>query len=213
SYRQVKIEKEAQYHFLQMLVKQIQVGLISVLNDDIILINPTAEKLLGIPGVRNWKIFQQINPTLSEQLTDIGKKLLEIKAQDGTRIISVEVSQMMIIDKPYRMITLQDINAEIEQKEIEAWHKLIRILTHEIMNSVTPIASLSETMHGMLTDREGNQKAQADISESTIEDIRFSLSTIQKRSERLIDFVDNYRKLTRVPKHAFQTVDIPQLLA
>src|SRR5690606_9636815 len=73
SYRQVKIEKEAQYHFLQMLVKQIQVGLISVLNDDIILINPTAEKLLGIPGVRNWKIFQQINPTLSEQLTDIGK--------------------------------------------------------------------------------------------------------------------------------------------
>lgn len=213
SYRQVKIEKEAQYHFLQMLVKQIQVGIISVLNDDIILINPTAEKLLGIPGVRNWKIFQQMNPKLSEQLTDVGKKLLEIKAPDGTRIIAAEVSKMMIIDKPYKMITLQDINAEIEQKEIEAWHKLIRILTHEIMNSVTPIASLSETMHGMLTDREGNQKAQTDISEGTIEDIRFSLNTIQKRSERLIDFVDNYRKLTRVPKPAFQTLDIPQILA
>lgn len=213
SYRQVKIEKEAQYHFLQMLVKQIQVGIVSVLNDDIILINPNAEKLLEIPGVRNWKVFQQLNPKLSEQLTEVGKKLLEIKSQDGTRIIAAEVSKMMIIDKPYRMITLQDINAEIEQKEIEAWHKLIRILTHEIMNSVTPVASLSETMHGMLTDRQGNQKALADINENTIEDIRFSLSTIQKRSERLIDFVDNYRKLTRVPKPSFQAVDVPQLLA
>ena len=66
-----------------------------------------------------------------------------------------------MIDKHYKLITLQDINSEIEQKEIEAWHKLIRILTHEIMNSVTPISSLSETMQSMLIDKNGNQKTTA----------------------------------------------------
>ena len=89
-----------------------------------------------------------------------------------------------MIDKPYKLITLQDINSEIEQKEIEAWHKLIRILTHEIMNSVTPISSFSETTQSMPIDR--SVKSHSPIHDETIKDIRFSLNTIQKRSERLL---------------------------
>jgi nitrogen fixation/metabolism regulation signal transduction histidine kinase len=212
SYRDVKIEKEAQYQFLQMLVNQIQVGIISVMEEKIILINPIAEQLLGMKGIRNWNLFEQMNPTITSQLNEEGKKLLEIKSDDGSKMLAIEVSTLLMIDKRYRLITLQDINSEIEQKEIEAWHKLIRILTHEIMNSVTPIASLSETMQGMLSDKQGNQKPMDDINEETIKDIRFSLNTIQKRSERLIDFVDNYRKLTRVPKPAFQPVVIYDFL-
>lgn len=208
SYREVKIEKEAQYQFLQMLVNQIQIGIVSLMDEKIILINPVAEKILGIKGVKNWKVFQQLNPSLAAQFADDGKKLLEVKATDGTRILATEVSNILMINKQYRLITLQDINSEIEQKEVEAWHKLIRILTHEIMNSVTPIASLSETMQDMLSDKQRNQKSLADINEETIKDIRFSLNTIQKRSERLIDFIDNYRKLTRVPKPLPQPVNL-----
>jgi signal transduction histidine kinase len=118
-----------------------------------------------------------------------------------------------MIDKHYTLITLQDINSEIEQKEFEAWHKLIRILTHEIMNSVTPISSLSETMKSMLSDKAGSQKPLQDISSETITDILFSLNTIQKRSESLLDFVENYRKLTRVPKPVLEPVQIKPLLA
>lgn len=213
SYREVKIEKEAQYQFLQLLVNQIQVGIISVMDDTIILINPVAEKILGVKGVRNWKVLEQMSPSLVSQLKDDGKKLVEIKSTQGTKILAVEISSILMIDKSYLLITLQDINSEIEQKEIEAWHKLIRILTHEIMNSVTPIASLSETMHGMLSDRSGNQKSLELIGEETIKDIRFSLNTIQKRSERLIDFVENYRRLTRVPKPVIQTVEVEALLS
>jgi nitrogen fixation/metabolism regulation signal transduction histidine kinase len=213
SYRDVKIEKEAQYQFLQMLVNQIQVGIISVMEEKIILINPIAEQILGMKGIKNWNLFEQMNPTVSSQLNEEGKKLLEIKSDDGSKMLAVEVSTLLMIDKRYRLITLQDINSEIEQKEIEAWHKLIRILTHEIMNSVTPIASLSETMHGMLSGKQGNQKPMNDINEETIKDIRFSLNTIQKRSERLIDFVDNYRKLTRVPKPGFQQVVVYDFLS
>ena len=212
SYRDVKIEKEAQYQFLQLLVNQIQIGIISVMDDNIILINPVAEKILGVKGIRNWKILEQMSPDIVTQLKDDGKKLMEVKSPDGSQILSVEVSRLTMIDKVYQLITLQDINSEIEQKEIEAWHKLIRILTHEIMNSVTPIASLSETMQTMLTDKSGGQKPSEIIGDGTIKDIRFSLNTIQKRSERLIDFVENYRKLSRVPKPVLQPVYVHTLL-
>jgi len=213
SYRDVKIEKEAQYQFLQLLVNQIQVGIISLQDESIILINPVAEKLLGIKNMKNWRLFEQFNPKIAAELKGDGKKLLEMKSDEGTKILATEISTLMMIDKHYTLITLQDINSEIEQKEIEAWHKLIRILTHEIMNSVTPISSLSETMQGMLSDRNGNQRALTEISHDTIKDILFSLNTIQKRSESLLDFVENYRKLTRVPKPAIDNVELKPLLA
>ncbi len=212
SYRDVKIEKEAQYQFLQLLVNQIQVGIISVMDDSIILINPVAEKILGVKGVRNWKMLEQMNPAVASQLKDDGKKLIEVRSKGGLKILAVEVSSLIMIDNSYQLITLQDINSEIEQKEIEAWHKLIRILTHEIMNSVTPIASLSETMQAMLSDKSGNQKSLGAIGEETVKDIRFSLNTIQKRSERLIDFVENYRRLTRIPKPVLTDVNVETLL-
>lgn len=216
SYKQVKIEKEAQYHFLQMLVNQIRVGIISIVNDDIILINPTAERLLHIEGLKNWKLIQQLNPWIAKEfaeLGDNGRKLIETKVAGETKVLSVDVTTRVLLDRQTSLITLQDINSEIEQKEIEAWHKLIRILTHEIMNSITPISSLTETMQSMLTDREGKQKALEAISEETITDIRFSLNTIQNRSEGLMHFVENYRKLTRVPKPVLEKVDVPTFIS
>jgi signal transduction histidine kinase len=213
SYKEVKIEREAQYQFLQMLVKQIQIGIISLQGENIILINPIAEKIVGIKGVKSWKLVQQQNPKVVAELSDDGKKIIEIKSKEGTKMLAVEVSSLLMMDQPYKLITLQDINSEIEQKELEAWHKLIRILTHEIMNSITPISSLSETMQDMLTDKSGNQKSLNNIQDDTIKDIRFSLNTIQKRSERLLDFVENYRKLSRVSKPAVQSVDVKSFLS
>ena len=213
SYKQVKIEREAQYQFLQMLVNQIQIGIISLKGENIILVNPTAEKILDIKGIKSWKLVQQQNPKAVAELSDDGKKIIEIKSKEGTKMLAVEISSLLMMDQSFKLITLQDINSEIEQKELEAWHKLIRILTHEIMNSITPISSLSETMQDMLTDKSGNQKSLNDIQDDTIKDIRFSLNTIQKRSERLLDFVENYRKLSRVSKPAVQSVDVKSFLS
>jgi nitrogen fixation/metabolism regulation signal transduction histidine kinase len=209
SYKQVKIEKEAQYHFLQFMVNQLQVGIIALTNNDIVLINPTAERLLQIQGIRNWKLVQQHNPSFAEefrQIGDSGRKLIESITNGETKFLTVDVSTHTVLDLENKIITLQDINAEIEQKEIEAWHKLIRILTHEIMNSITPIASLTETMQSMLTDKSGGQKILTTLGDETISDIRFSLNTIQNRSEGLLRFVENYRKLTRIPKPDIELV-------
>lgn len=211
AYKQVKIEKEAQYHFLQFMINQLQVGIIALTNDNIVLINPTAERLLHIQGTKNWKLVLQHNPTFSNefsQIGDSGRKLIETIIDGETKFLTVDVSTHTVLDQENKLITLQDINAEIEQKEIEAWHKLIRILTHEIMNSITPIASLTETMQSMLTDKSDQQKTLAELNNDTISDIRFSLNTIQHRSEGLLHFVENYRKLTRVPKPTTELINV-----
>jgi nitrogen fixation/metabolism regulation signal transduction histidine kinase len=204
AYKMVKIEKEAQFHFLQLLVNQLHVGIIAIENNErITLINPTAEKIIGIEGLKNWKLIQQVNPPLSreiESLGENGKKLIEMRTGGESYFISAAAGTLIILDKPVKLITLQNINSEIEQKEIEAWHKLIRILTHEIMNSVTPISSLSETMESLLQHKDGTEKQLHELKQETISDIRFSLSTIQKRTDGLLHFVENYRKLTRIPK-------------
>lgn len=216
AYKTVKIEREAQFHLLQLLVNQINIGIIAIENDaDIILINPTSEQLLEVKGIHNWRLLQQFNPTFAQAVNDLGengRKLVELKTKDQVRMLSLDVHTTLLLTKPYKLITFQDINSEIEQKEIEAWHKLIRILTHEIMNSVTPISSLTETMQSMLENKNGNQKTVEELNDETITDIRFSLNTIQKRSEGLLNFVDTYRKLTKVPKPVMEAVDVKELL-
>ena len=216
AYKTVKIEREAQFHLLQMLVTQIHVGIIALENDtDITLVNPTAEELLEVKGIRNWRLLQQFNPIFTksvDELGDSGRRLIELKSNEQIRMLSVDVRTTNLLDHPHKLITFQDINNEIEQKEIEAWHKLIRILTHEIMNSVTPISSLTETMQTMLENKQGEQRAISDLNEDTISDIRFSLKTIQKRSEGLLNFIDTYRKLTKVPKPTLASVDVKELL-
>jgi two-component system nitrogen regulation sensor histidine kinase NtrY len=102
------------------------------------------------------------------------------------------------------LMSFHDIRSEIEQKEIEAWYKLIRILTHEVMNSVTPLSSLTETIVMLLEDKEGKQKDVSDISNEQITDIRKSLKTIQGRSEGILEFVDAYRRLTTIPHPEFE---------
>lgn len=212
AYKTVKIQREAQFHLLEALVSHIHVGIIVLAKEDeIILFNPTAATLVGVKGTRNWRLVRQFNPTfvgIVDNLGENGRKLVELKAGEQSHMISLDVRTIQLMDEPHKLITFQDINSEIEQKEIEAWHKLIRILTHEIMNSVTPIASLTETMQGLLTTGGGHQRKAADIGEETVSDIRFSLETIQKRSEGLLKFVDTYRKLTRVPRPTLEPVDL-----
>lgn len=216
SYKNVKIEKEAQYQLLQALVDRISVGIILLAEDNITLINATAQQLLNVGVSQDWKLIRQRNPVFADELSTLGeqgRKLIEIPYGAQSRMVSTDVTTMLILGKSSRLITLQDINAEIEQKELEAWHKLIRILTHEIMNSITPIASLTETMQGMLTNGDGTRKTSSVLTDEIVSDILFSLNTIHVRSEGLLQFVENYRKLTRVPKPRPEAIDLGQFTA
>lgn len=208
-YKTAKIEKEAQFQYLKNIVSHLSIGIISVEdNEKITLFNTSAEQILNKKGINNWRILKEQLPeftaSVESQLPD-GRQLFELKTGSETQTLSLNVSTLSLLDKHYTLITLQDIKNEIEQKEIEAWHKLIRILTHEIMNSATPISSLTETMQMMLE--------KEPLSEETLNDLRFSLKTIQKRSDGMLAFIDDYRKITKVPKPKTEQVNLKEFLA
>lgn len=215
AFKKVSVEKEAQFKFLKVIVDNIKVGVLAVKEDHgIELMNKAAQDLLKIATPNYWKQFQQLQPTFAKELDameDNERKLIELSIKGEKQQVSVQINRLKILNYRYTIVTFQDIKSEIEQKEIEAWHKLIRILTHEIMNSVTPVTSLSETMI-MLLEENGQPKPLENLSEETLEDLRFSLKTIQRRSEGLLHFVEDYRKLTRIKTLELEEVSVRELL-
>lgn len=215
SFRNVKIEKEAQLQLLQVIIDQINVGVVAVRDQhQIVFINKRAEEILGIPGLKTWNIDFPLIFKINEEVKAMrsqGKKLLELQIGDEIKQLAFHVHQTVFLEDDLMLMTFHDIRSEIEQKEIEAWYKLIRILTHEVMNSVTPLFSLTETMLMLLQDKEGNPKDVAQISNEEITDIRSSLKTIQGRSVGILEFVDAYRRLTNIPHPEFDELPLKQL--
>lgn len=216
SFRNVKIEKEAQLQLLQVIIDQINIGVVAVRDQNHIeFINKRAEEMLGIPGLKSWNIDFPLIFNIDAEVKAMkshGKKLLELQIGDEIKQLAFHVNKTIFLEDDLLLMTFHDIRSEIEQKEIEAWYKLIRILTHEVMNSVTPLFSLTETMLMLLQDKEGNPKDVAQISNEEIGDIICSLKTIQGRSEGILEFVDAYRRLTNIPHPKFDELAIKSLL-
>ena len=108
-------------------------------------------------------------------------------------------------DEMLRLFSFQDIRSELDYREMESWQKLIRILTHEIMNSVSPVVSLAATTDHIIANASG-------IEETTRKDIHLAIQAIQKRGESLLDFTNRYRQLTRLPPPDFEEIDFKELL-
>ena len=120
AYKHVKIEKEAQFQLLQALVDRISVGIIFLVEGNVALINGTAQKLLNVGASQDWKLIRHRNALFAQELQELGdqgRKLIEIPTKSGSRMISTDVTTLLILGKSSKLITLQDINAEIEQKE------------------------------------------------------------------------------------------------
>jgi len=202
-FKKLKTENEASYHFLKEIINGLDVGLIVLgPNERIELINKEAQSTLNIPDVRSWKHLKGKHIALIDKIDQInqyGSHLLDHTDENGQKLLSLTYNELIILDKSYRFILFKNIRSEIESKEIQAWHKLIRILTHEIMNSMTPLASLSDALKNMV---------EKDIDEEAKADLKEGLATISERSKSLLHFVDDYRKLTRVPEIKPSLVEI-----
>jgi nitrogen fixation/metabolism regulation signal transduction histidine kinase len=217
AYKDVKIEKEAQYEYLRLIVRHIKVGIISIKGDDeIALINQPALDMLQTGTYHYWHNLKKSHPHFVDQVARMQEnesRLIDIPVKGEVKRLSVHVTSAILLQQPYRIITFQDIAQELSQSEIDAWHKLIRILTHEIMNSVTPVSSLSETMILMLHTAEGKLKDPREVDHELLEDLAYSLRTIQKRSDGLLHFVEDYRKLTKIPQPQPERIAVQQLFA
>lgn len=215
-FQKVRAEKEESFHYLQTIVQNIDVSVIAYSADgNIELINKTAKKLFQLASIRNIKSLEILSPELVNTMLTIKpgeNKLVKVQFEDDILQLAIYASSIKIKDKLIYLVTIKDIQNVLEEQETEAWQKLIRVLTHEIMNSITPIASLSSTLDLMLKGMvpQGND-APLKIDRESVSEIQEALQTINKRSTGLLHFVNTYRNLTRIPKPSFKQCSVREL--
>jgi two-component system, NtrC family, nitrogen regulation sensor histidine kinase NtrY len=215
-FQKVRAEKEESFHYLQTIVQNIDVSVIAYSGDgNIELINKTAKKLFQLASIKNIKALEGLSPELVATLLGIKpgeNKLVKVQYDDDILQLAIYASTIKVKDKLIYLVTIKDIQNVLEEQETEAWQKLIRVLTHEIMNSITPIASLSSTLDLMLKGMvaEGNGE-ELHIDKESVSEIQEALQTINKRSTGLLHFVNTYRNLTRIPKPNFRQCSVKEL--
>jgi two-component system nitrogen regulation sensor histidine kinase NtrY len=218
-FQETRTEKEEQYRYLNTVVQHIGIGLVSFQTDGTVeLINTAFRKMLQLSNLENINNLKTISPALVETMTKLksGENgLVKLNVNNELIQLAVYVTEFRQRQKNFRLVSIQNITGELAEKEMEAWQSLVRVLTHEIMNSVTPISSLASTVNDLLlVERTGaNSKLKTELEPEAIGDIGNALETIQKRSVSLLNFMENYRSLTRIPKPDFQQVPISDLFS
>jgi nitrogen fixation/metabolism regulation signal transduction histidine kinase len=216
-FQRARSEKETQYRYLQTLVQHIGLAILSFDQaGNVDLINNAAKRLLRVSHLKNIKSLQSFSPRLVQTLLSsrAGEKtLVKVEDEDETLTLAVYATEFRLPDRSITLVSMQDIESELAEQEMAAWQKLIRVLTHEIMNSVTPIASLASTVNDLVGKaQESSKDGSVQVSLEAKEDIREAASTIHRRSEGLLHFVDAYRNLTRIPKPNFEIFPVANLL-
>lgn len=185
----VKSETAQQEKYYELILDCINTGVL-VLNDNgaIYQKNNEALRLLGLNVPTHIRQLSKVDVTLMQKVEfcRTGEKLqITFNNERGTVNLSIRVSDITIRKEHLRILALSDINSELDEKEIDSWIRLTRVLTHEIMNSVTPITSLSDTL--------------LSLSDTHDEEIRSGLQTISTTGKGLLAFVESYRRFTRIP--------------
>lgn len=214
-FQNTRAEKEENYRYLQTVIQHISIGLVTFTPDgNIDLINNSAKKLLKINVIKNLNELSFLDKNFPQALLKLrsGDKILQ-KIVDNNELIqlSIYAAEFRMRGKQFTLISLQNIQNELEDVEIEAWQKLIKVLTHEIMNSVTPITSLANTADGIIKELEDNSDGFSNQSKEHLLDVRGAIDTIKKRSSGLLNFVDAYRNLTKVPIPNFGIINIEKI--
>lgn len=203
-FNRLKLEKEYNHIFLQSIVEQVPIGIISIVADgSIVLFNRAAKQSTGIEHLANIQQLQKVNDTLfkaTQAAKTSGNQIVTFLKESEEHTLSITLEEIPVGNTVHSLYLLQNIKNELDKQEIESWQKLIRVITHEIMNSITPIASLSATLYESL------QKQPVDAE--TLADITAGMNAIKNRSESLTEFVDSYRQIARVPKPDAKHFDI-----
>jgi signal transduction histidine kinase len=180
------------------------------------MINKSAKRLFQLTGLKNVKQLYTISPELVDKLLTLNpgeNVLVKVQQEDDILQLAIFGTEIKVQHKHIVLATIKNIQSVLEEQETEAWQKLISVLTHEIMNSITPIASLSSTIDTMIKsiNQAREEDDNANFDEETVGEIQQGLQTIHKRSTGLMHFVNTYRNLTRIPKPNFKIIKVIDL--
>jgi len=212
-----RVENEISNTYFKTLVDHAAVGLIAFTADGRIeFFNDASRKIFGINVLKNLSRLDQVKEGLSEHmmiLTSNQTELVPIIINGELIQLATRKVQFHTGEKTIHLVSLQNIKPELEQKEVESWQRLIRVLTHEIMNSITPITSLVASLTRIFREKETGQiKKPEEITSQAIEKTLKGLDLVEGRGTGLVQFVQNYREVTRLPKPHFQVVNVKEIL-
>jgi two-component system, NtrC family, nitrogen regulation sensor histidine kinase NtrY len=213
AFRKARSEKEEHWQYLNSVVQQVRTGILSFdAEGNVQLMNANAKKFLGIASIKNIRELININPKLYHAINSVELGKSELYKGTNEIYLTIQSTELRIRGTDVKLITLQNIQPELQKQELEAWQNLTRVLRHEIMNSITPISSLTSTLREILDHDMEKRNSHYELKEEGAEDLKEGLSTIENRSRGLIKFIDAYREYTSLPKPNMATVRLKDLI-
>lgn len=203
-FQEARADRDLQASYLDTVIRHVPVPLIAARQDGrLTLVNHPARRLIGRASLSNIRDLAALDPAFPERLASIApgrQRMIEVNLRGVPAELRVSVAEVRMRGAIERIYSIENLSGELSARESSAWRNLIRVLTHEIMNTLTPVTSLAHTTVGMLDDA------------GAAGDIREAVSTIGRRSDGLIKFVSRYRELLKVPEPSFAEVSVRELL-
>lgn len=213
AFRKARSEKEEQGQYLNTVVQQVRTGILSFdSNGNVQLVNTNAKRFMGINSIKNISELIQVNPKLYHSINSVEPGKSELYKGSDELQLTIQATELRIRGNDVKLVTMQNIQPELQQQELEAWQNLTRVLRHEIMNSITPISSLTSTLRDILDHEMTRNERGYELKEEGADDLREGLATIENRSKGLIRFIDAYREYTSLPKPKLAPVKVKDLL-
>jgi two-component system nitrogen regulation sensor histidine kinase NtrY len=214
AFRKARSEKEEHWQYLNTIVQQVRTGILSYDSDgNVQLINANARKFMRITtSLKNIRELIQLNPKLYHIINAAQPGTSELYKESNELYLTIQATEIRIRGIDVKLITLQNIQPELQKQELDAWQNLTRVLRHEIMNSITPISSLTSTLREILDSDMKKKTNYWELTEEGADDLREGLGTIENRSRGLIKFIDAYREYTSLPKPKMATLRIKDLI-
>ncbi len=210
--KEINSQNEAQYVYLQKILEMVDIGIIAynLESGDVLWSNDSFGETLDIPSFKNIRFVENRKPELYNTIFETYHRepnSISITLQNEKIKILISDTVFQVEDDAFKLIVIQNIDDTLNKNESESWKKLLSVMTHEIMNSITPISSLADTLQRNL------QIAieQPEESHLELEDLNSGIKTIKNRSEGLLKFAKTYRSLSKVTNLNLQRVKVSEL--
>ncbi len=218
TFKQLHIEREAQFQYMQTILQLVDTGILAVDREtgEVEWVNDAFKKILGIPYLKSINSLENRYPALHESLRSIkpGESIqVKLRLPAGQSQLLVSATPFTMQHRNLQLIVLKNVSATVDATETEAWQKLLRVMTHEIMNSVAPIASLADTLGKHLhNERERyTSDPETPLDVELLEDTEEGIGIIKKRSEGLLRFTQFYRNLNKQQQLNLTTIYVQEL--
>ncbi|WP_114791063.1 HAMP domain-containing sensor histidine kinase [Niabella yanshanensis] len=201
TFKSITREKETQYQYLQKILELIQTGILlyDTETGKVSWVNESLKKILELPYIPNLHLIEKKNAIIYNAVASLepGQSTVLLLDADQQKLM-LSAATFVTEGKSHKLVALQNINEALDENEARSWQKLLSVMTHEIMNSVAPIASLAATL---------KQQLQSGVEHfaSSKEDLELGIETIQRRSEGLMQFAATYRTLNKITSSGKQS--------